>query len=103
MALTSTGRKNQLIRFFITSRGSLLVFFLIFSLVPAAIIGVAAYENARQALDQRTTDELSRLAQIESSRIDSFLNSRITDTQIFANDPAVRTLDPQAIMGDRKS
>lgn len=99
MTLNTNNRKNRIIRFFITSRGSLLIFFLIFSLIPAAIIGIAAYENAQQALDQRTTGELSRLTQIESSRIDSFLNSRISDTQVFANDPAVRTLDPQAIMG----
>jgi methyl-accepting chemotaxis protein len=75
----------------------LILLFLLFSLIPVAIVGYSAYVQAGSAIDQRASNELSRLAEIESNRVETFFESRIADTQVLASNSDVRSLDPQKV------
>jgi methyl-accepting chemotaxis protein len=83
--------------FFNSLRGRLLLFFLALSLVPTILVVITTYSNARQILEKRASDELTRLTTIESSRVDSFFASRIIEAKVLANNPDVKTLNPEKI------
>jgi len=77
--------------------GKLILLFLLLSLVPVGVVGYAAYVQARQAIEQRASYELERLAAIEANRIVTFFESRISDTKVIATNSDVRSLDPQKV------
>jgi methyl-accepting chemotaxis protein len=84
--------------FFRTLQGKLLLALISMALVTTVILGGATYVSARQALTDRASAELTRLAAIEATRVKSFFDSRVQDVSVFANEPAVTSMDPVQII-----
>ncbi len=87
----------RLIGITLSLRLRLLLYFLIFSLIPVLMVSISAYANSSRGLQDVTAQQLERLALIASKRIDAFMDDRLADCQVLAGDQAVRSLEPQAV------
>jgi PAS domain S-box-containing protein len=80
-----------------TLRVRLLILFLSLSLVPLLLIGIIAYQKASATLHKRIKDEMSRIVQIQVTRIEyMFLDSLIT-MRAMADMDGVRSMEPQKV------
>jgi methyl-accepting chemotaxis protein len=97
MSTAASNLSLWLNRFLHSISGKLILFFLLLSLIPVGIVGFGVYTQARVAIEQRASGELSRLAAIEANRVESFFASRIMDTQVMASNPDIRSLNPEKV------
>ena len=68
----------------------LLVWFLLLGVIPAAVVGYAAFAKSKTALTQMTEGRLSLLAEELSDKIDRIMFERYGDVQLFANLPMTK-------------
>jgi methyl-accepting chemotaxis protein len=88
---TAIKRRNSL-------RTRLMVYFLLLSVIPMAVIGVTSYIQSQNALVSRIKTDLQNQTSLQGTMISTFLSEREDNMVVLAGTARVRTLDPaQAI------
>ncbi|MBN2728172.1 MAG: HAMP domain-containing protein [Bacteroidales bacterium] len=62
----------------------LILFFILVSLIPLIAVGVFAFINFKEAMLQRTFDQLTSVRVVKTRQLESFFNDRYTDIEKFA-------------------
>ncbi len=84
-------------QFFQSLRGQYLVRFLGISLVALATLGIFGYLQTQHSLEERITRELDRVTLVQAQMIEDWLNQRVTDTKIIANNEVAKSMDQERI------
>ncbi len=74
-----------------------MVIMLLLALIPLVAVSVIAFITSQNALRSRTTNELQRLSDINTSTINTWLNERKQDITVFANDARVKTMEKEKV------
>ncbi len=76
------------IAFFRSLRGKLILLFLAVSLLPLIIVGLLAYLQAQQALEDEVTAKLVAVRDIKANWITSYFNERLGDVRVLSENPS---------------
>lgn len=77
------------LNFFRSIQGKLLVWFLLFSLVPLAVLGVLFYGEAQKALRQEAFSQMAEETFLKKARITRIIERWITDLKQMSKEPDV--------------
>ena len=89
-------RRGATVRLRASVRAKLILAFVVI-LVPLLLFEFVSFEQQRrQALDDALGDEL-RTAEAVGAHVDSTFDEALADAQILANDPVIRSLEPEPI------
>jgi methyl-accepting chemotaxis protein len=75
-------------------RGKLLLLFLGLSLIPLIVVSVIAFIESQNALRDRSTSEMQRLAANNAGTIEDWLTSRKNDLIVMGTDENIQSMDP---------
>ena len=92
------GGQFNLLRFFQSLNGKLLVFFVLIALIPMAVLTVVITENSRAALQNSIQENMHSQAGLIASQIDEYIEQRKTEMVILANTDRVRSMDPEQVL-----
>jgi signal transduction histidine kinase/CheY-like chemotaxis protein len=81
---------SKSLSFFASVQGKTLILFLMVSLIPLVLAAGFAYQEARQAMEERIKNELLRTARIQAARIDYLLNEYTRDVKTMADSERIR-------------
>ena len=77
------------LNFFRSIQGKLLVWFLLFSLVPIAAMGVLFYGEARKALRQEAFSQMAEETFLKKARITQIIERWVADLKQMSKEPDV--------------
>lgn len=80
-------------------RTRLMVYFLLLSVIPMAIIGVTSYVQSQNALVSRIKTDLQNQTSLQGTMISTFLAEREDNVIVLAGTARVRTMDPSQAIG----
>ncbi len=79
------------ISFFRSMRGTLILLFLAVSLIPLITVGVLAYTQAQQALEDEATAKLVAVRDIKADQIERYFGERLSDVKALSANPSTVT------------
>ena len=69
---------------FIGIKGKLIGFFLTVTMIPLLAVSIISYYNGKNALEQRVIEQLTSIADLKKSELQSWLQERLLDTQVIS-------------------
>ncbi len=71
-------------RIFIGIRGKLIGCFLLMTMIPLLTVSIISYYNGKKAVEQRVIEQLTSIADLKKSELQSWLRERLLDTEVIA-------------------
>ena len=73
-----------MMRIFIGIRGKLIGCFLLMTMIPLLTVSIISYYNGKKAVEQRVIEQLTSIADLKKSELQSWLRERLLDTEVIA-------------------
>ncbi|MFN8457628.1 MAG: methyl-accepting chemotaxis protein [Anaerolineae bacterium] len=95
--LPQTTSTNINVRFFYSLRGQLLLFFLGLALLPLIGVAIITDRQSEQALRDQKINEIAKLANIQTKRIDTWIQARLSEIKVMAGAARIRSMEPAKV------